>query len=84
MEHLLWWAIVGIIAGFLTGKIMSGAGYGILHDMILGIVGAMVGGFLAGLVGISPSGGLLYTILIAVLGAMLVTFIVRKIRGSKG
>lgn len=82
--ELLWWAIVGVIAGFLTGKIMSGTGYGILHDMILGIVGAFVGGFLARMLGLASSGGLLYTILIAVLGAMLVTFIVRKIRGSKG
>jgi len=81
--EILWWAIVGIIAGFLTGKIMSGAGYGILHDMTLGIVGAIVGGFIARQLGLASSGGLLYTILIAVLGAMLVTFIVRKIRGSK-
>jgi uncharacterized membrane protein YeaQ/YmgE (transglycosylase-associated protein family) len=80
---LLWWAIVGIIAGFLTGKIMSGAGYGILHDMILGLVGAIVGGFIAEQFGFAPAGRLLYTILIATLGAMLVTFIVRKIRGSK-
>jgi len=81
--ELLWWAIVGIIAGFLTGKIMSGAGYGILHDMILGIVGAFVGGFIARQLGLAASGGLLYTIIVAVLGAMLVTFIVRRIRGSK-
>lgn len=81
--ELLWWAIVGIIAGFLTGKIMSGAGYGILHDMILGLVGALVGGFIARELGLAPSGNLLYTILIAVLGAMLVTFVVRKFRGSK-
>jgi uncharacterized membrane protein YeaQ/YmgE (transglycosylase-associated protein family) len=81
--EFLWWAIVGIIAGFLTGKIMSGAGYGILHDMILGIVGAFVGGFIARQLGLASSGGLLYTIIVAVLGAMLVTFIVRKIRGSK-
>jgi uncharacterized membrane protein YeaQ/YmgE (transglycosylase-associated protein family) len=80
---ILWWAIVGIIAGFLTGKIMSGAGYGILHDMVLGIVGAIVGGFLATQLGLASQGGLLYTIIVAVLGAMLVTFIVRKIRGSK-
>ena len=79
----LWWAIVGIIAGFITGKIMSGAGYGILHDMVLGIVGALIGGFLMQQLGFAGSGGMLYTIVVAVLGAMLVTFIVRKIRGGK-
>ena len=82
--EFLWWAIVGIIAGFITGKIMSGAGYGILHDMILGIVGAIVGGFLMRQFGFAGSGGLLYTVIVAVLGAMLVTFVVRKVRGSMG
>ena len=81
--EILWWAIVGILAGFLTGKIMSGEGYGVLHDMVLGIVGALVGGFLARQLGLASSGGFLYTIIVAVLGAMLVTFIVRKIRGAK-
>jgi len=80
--EILWWVIVGIIAGFLTGKIMSGSGYGILHDMVLGIVGAIVGGFLAGKLGLASSGSMLYTIIIAVLGAMLVTFVVRTIRGA--
>ncbi len=51
--------------------------------MVLGILGAIIGGFLAKQLGLASSGGLLYTILIAVVGAMLVTFIVRKIRGSK-
>jgi len=80
--EFLWWAIVGILAGFITGKIMSGEGYGVLHDMVLGIVGAFVGGFIAKQIGFASSGGLIYTVLIAVLGAMLVTFIVRKVRGS--
>ncbi len=82
--EFLWWAIVGVIAGFITGKIMSGAGYGVLHDMVLGIVGALVGGFLMKQFGFAGSGGLLYTVVVAVLGAMLVTFIVRKVRGSMG
>jgi len=81
--EFLWWAIVGVIAGFITGKIMSGEGYGILHDMVLGIVGAFVGGFIARQLGFAASGGAIYTIIVAVLGAMLVTFIVRKIRGAK-
>ena len=44
--HILWWAIVGLIAGWATGKIMKGAGYGVLMDIIVGIAGAMLGGFL--------------------------------------
>jgi uncharacterized membrane protein YeaQ/YmgE (transglycosylase-associated protein family) len=43
---ILGWIIVGIIAGFITGKIMKGSGYGVLGDIIVGIIGAIVGGFI--------------------------------------
>jgi uncharacterized membrane protein YeaQ/YmgE (transglycosylase-associated protein family) len=43
---ILWWIIVGLIAGFITGKIMKGSGYGVLGDIIVGIIGAVVGGFI--------------------------------------
>jgi len=44
---ILWWIIVGLIAGWLTGKIMRGAGYGVIGDIIVGIIGALIGGFIA-------------------------------------
>jgi uncharacterized membrane protein YeaQ/YmgE (transglycosylase-associated protein family) len=81
---ILSWIIVGIIAGWLTGLIMKGGGYGIFGDMILGIVGALVGGFLAGaLFGVqAPLTGLnIGTLVIAVLGAILVVAIVRALPG---
>ncbi|MGB6192832.1 MAG: GlsB/YeaQ/YmgE family stress response membrane protein, partial [Terracidiphilus sp.] len=43
--HILWWILVGLVAGWITGKIMKGGGYGFWMDIILGIVGALVGGF---------------------------------------
>jgi uncharacterized membrane protein YeaQ/YmgE (transglycosylase-associated protein family) len=46
MFGLIWWVIVGLIAGWLTGKIMSGGGYGPIMDIIVGILGALLGGFL--------------------------------------
>lgn len=82
--QVLWWILVGLIAGWLTGKIMKGAGYGFFVDIILGIVGAVVGGFIAKALGISPSGGLIYTILIAIAGAVIVVFLVRLISGNRG
>ena len=81
---LLWWILVGLIAGWLTGKIMKGGGYGFIVDVILGIVGAVVGGFIAQAIGISPQGGLIYTILIAIGGAVIVVFLVRLLSGKKG
>ncbi len=82
--HFLWWILVGLVAGWATGKIMKGGGYGFIVDVALGIVGAIVGGFIAGLLGISPSGGLLYTILIAIGGAVLVVFLFRLVTKGRG
>ncbi len=81
MHGLIWWILVGLIAGFLTGKIMKGSGYGFIVDVLLGVVGAVVGGYVAGALGISPAGGLIYTILIAVVGAVLIVFLFRLITG---
>jgi len=80
---LLWWIIVGLIAGWATGKIMKGTGYGVIGDLILGIVGAVVGGYVAGALGISPAGGMIYTILIAIVGAVLIVFLFRLITGRR-
>ncbi len=76
---IIWWIIVGIIAGWITGKIMSGGGYGALMDMVIGIIGAIVGGFIMRALGFAGSGGMLYTILVAVLGAVLLTLLLRLI-----
>lgn len=81
--HLLWWIVVGLVAGWVTGKLMKGGGYGFFLDIILGIVGALVGGYIAAALGLSPQGGLIYTILIAICGAVLVVFVVRLITGRR-
>jgi uncharacterized membrane protein YeaQ/YmgE (transglycosylase-associated protein family) len=73
--------IVGIIAGFLAGKIMNGSGYGILMDLILGIVGGIFGRLLLGFVGIGAY-GLIGSILISTFGAVLLIWIVRKVRSN--
>ena len=80
---LLWWIIVGVIAGWATGKIMKGSGYGFLLDMVLGLVGAVIGGHIAVALGISPAGGMLYTILIAIVGAVILVFLFRLITGRR-
>jgi uncharacterized membrane protein YeaQ/YmgE (transglycosylase-associated protein family) len=79
----LWWIIVGVIAGWATGKIMKGSGYGFILDTILGIVGAVIGGRIALALGISPVGGMLYTILIAIVGAVILVALVRLITGRR-
>lgn len=80
MLWLVWIVLVGLIAGWATGKIMRGAGYGPLIDIVLGIAGAIVGGFVLRLLGFYTSGGLVPEILVAILGAVILVWIARKIK----
>ena len=77
--EFVWFIIVGLIAGFLAGKIMKGGGYGVLGDIVVGIVGALVGGWLFGLLGIS-AGGLLGSIVVATIGAIVLIALLRMIK----
>ena len=79
---IIWWLVVGLIAGWLTGKIMGSGGKGALMDIIIGLLGALVGGFAMSLLGFSPEGGLIYTIIVAVIGAVLLTWIYRKMTAT--
>ncbi len=82
LTAILFWIIVGLVAGLLASLVMRG-GYGIVGDIIVGIVGAIIGGFLMSLLGFSSSGGLLYTILVAFIGACILIAILRAIsRGT--
>ena len=85
MDHgIIFWIIAGLIAGWLTGKLMKGDGYGPFMDIIIGIIGALVGGFLMShLFGASAQGGLIYTVIVAVIGAVILTVILRLITGGR-
>ncbi len=80
MLTIIWWVIVGLIAGFATGKIMKGEGYGTLMDIVIGIAGALIGGFIMRMLGGTGEGGMIYTILVAIGGAVLLTWVVRLIK----
>ncbi|HEY2469877.1 MAG TPA: GlsB/YeaQ/YmgE family stress response membrane protein [Terracidiphilus sp.] len=87
MGHgLIAWIIIGVIAGWLTGKIMKGSGFGFFMDMIVGLVGALVGGFISSRLGFGGVGqhGLTISIIIAVIGAVILTVILRLISGNRG
>jgi uncharacterized membrane protein YeaQ/YmgE (transglycosylase-associated protein family) len=79
------WIIIGVIAGWLTGKIMKGSGFGFWMDMVIGLIGAVVGGFLATHLGMAGPGqhGLIISIIIAVIGAVILTVLVRLISGGR-
>jgi uncharacterized membrane protein YeaQ/YmgE (transglycosylase-associated protein family) len=75
---LLWELGIGILAGFLAGKIMRGKGYGVLLDLLLGMVGSVVGGFVFGLLGLYAS-SLIGTIVVATAGAVMLVYLVRRL-----
>jgi len=79
------WIIIGVIAGWLTGKIMKGSGFGFFMDMVIGLIGAVVGGFLATHLGFAGPGqhGLIISIIIAVIGAVILTMLVRLVSGGR-
>jgi uncharacterized membrane protein YeaQ/YmgE (transglycosylase-associated protein family) len=80
---LLTWLIVGLIAGVLASLVMGGTGYGLIGDIIIGIVGAFVGGWLFTRLGVtSPFGGLAGVIFVAFIGAVVLLFVLRLIRRS--
>ena len=78
---IIWWLVVGLIAGFLASVVMRGGGYGIVGDIVVGIIGAFIGGFLASLLGLG-SGGLLWTVFIAFIGACILIAILRMVSGG--
>jgi len=77
IESLLVWLVIGAIAGWLAGQIMKGSGFGLVGDIVIGIVGAVVGGWLLPRIGVFVLGGMLGEILSAVIGACVVLFLVR-------
>ena len=74
------WIVVGLIAGWLAGQVMRGGGYGVLVDIILGLVGGIIGGWVFGLLGIWPGGGMIGSIVVAFVGAVILVGIARLLK----
>ena len=82
-HSLLIWILIGLIAGYVTGRIMRGAGFGPIVDIVVGILGAIVGGIVMLYLGYAGTGGFLYTVFVAVIGAILLTLILRLITAGR-
>jgi uncharacterized membrane protein YeaQ/YmgE (transglycosylase-associated protein family) len=80
MDNIIVLLLVGLIAGFLAGKVMTGRGLGLIWDIVVGILGAFLGGWLVGLLGIAV-GGLLAEIVVAFIGAVILLFVFRALVG---
>jgi uncharacterized membrane protein YeaQ/YmgE (transglycosylase-associated protein family) len=82
---ILAWIVLGLIAGWLAGQVMKGGGYGLLGDIVLGIVGAIVGGFLAGLLlgRDMVTGFNVESIIVAFIGALVLIAVSRAFTGRR-
>ncbi|MEO8139336.1 MAG: GlsB/YeaQ/YmgE family stress response membrane protein [Gemmatimonadota bacterium] len=78
---IIWLLLVGLIAGWLAGKIMKGSGFGLIGDLVVGVLGAVIGGWLFGMLGLT-AWGLIGSILMALVGALLLLYVVRMVKKS--
>lgn len=83
-ESLLVIVLVGLAAGWLAGQIIQGTGFGLVGDMLIGIVGAFIGGWLLPQLGIHLGAGLVPAIVNATIGALVLLLIIRVLRGGNG
>jgi uncharacterized membrane protein YeaQ/YmgE (transglycosylase-associated protein family) len=78
-QSLILFLVIGVLAGFLAGKIMKGGGFGVLGDLVIGVVGAFLGGWLFSLFGIT-AGGLLGALVTALVGALFLLYLIRLVK----
>ena len=76
----LWFILIGLIAGWLAGVLVKGGGFGVIGDIVVGVVGALIGGFLFRSMGVAAGGGLLGAIFVALIGAIILIFLLRLIK----
>ncbi|HEY4838131.1 MAG TPA: GlsB/YeaQ/YmgE family stress response membrane protein [Candidatus Acidoferrales bacterium] len=79
--YWFWVIVIGILAGFLAGKLMRGRGFGVLVDLLVGIVGSFIGGWVFGMLGIGAY-GLIGQLLVSLVGALLLLFLIRLIKSA--
>lgn len=77
---MLYSILVGLIAGWLAGQMMKGGGYGVLMDIVLGLLGGVIGGWLFSAAGVFPGGGIIGSIAVSFIGAVLLIALTRMLR----
>ena len=78
--EILWFLIVGLVAGWLASMLAKGGGYGLLGDMVVGVLGALLGVFRFSTLGGAVDGGLLGSIVVATAGAVILIVVLRVIK----
>jgi uncharacterized membrane protein YeaQ/YmgE (transglycosylase-associated protein family) len=79
-HSIIAWIVIGAVAGWLAGVLVRGGGFGLLGDIVVGIIGAFIGGWLAGVLHIHVGGGWISTIITAAVGAAVLLLVLRLVR----
>jgi uncharacterized membrane protein YeaQ/YmgE (transglycosylase-associated protein family) len=79
MEGIIWFLLIGLVAGWLAGQLMRGAGFGLVGNLVVGVIGAVLGGYLFGLLGFA-SAGIIGSLITATIGAVVLLFIVAMVK----
>jgi len=74
--HILWFLLIGLVAGWLAGKLTKGSGFGAVGNILLGVMGSFVGGFIFRQIGLH-AGGTLGNLIVATVGAAILIYVVR-------
>ncbi|MEG2339294.1 MAG: GlsB/YeaQ/YmgE family stress response membrane protein [Odoribacter sp.] len=75
--------MIGMLAGYVAGKIMRGGGFGLVANIVIGMIGSILGGWLFSLVGLQSTGGFISSLLVATIGAIVLLWIVSLFRRNK-
>jgi uncharacterized membrane protein YeaQ/YmgE (transglycosylase-associated protein family) len=77
---LILFILIGLAAGWLAGQVVKGGGYGVVGDIVVGVIGALIGGFLFQRSGAFAGSGLLGSLIVATIGAVVLLFLLRLIK----
>jgi uncharacterized membrane protein YeaQ/YmgE (transglycosylase-associated protein family) len=78
----IWFALIGACAGWLAGQLVKGSGFGLVGDIIVGVIGSVFGGYLFSTFGIAAGSGLLGSLIVATIGAVVLLFGLRLIKSA--
>lgn len=80
---LIIWLLIGLAAGYVAGNLMGATRpYGLVGDMVLGVLGSVAGGFILSLLGFGTGGGIIATFIVALIGAFVLLWLVRKFNNA--
>jgi len=80
LEALLIIIVVGVVAGWLAGQLVKGGGFGLIGDLVVGVVGALIGGWLLPRLGIAVGEGIVSAIITATIGAVILLVVLRLVK----